>query len=132
MQQLCLQGNQLQVFYGMIYKKWNQNLTTQKERHRLTKNICCPNKSTCCNIRGNPSTTKYRGRIVYYSIDPSQLLEQEKCRTNTNNCSEKYVSGEKKKKRWYKPPQILNNRNHFNYKIFIYVETKKISILMNI
>jgi hypothetical protein len=60
---------------------------------KLTKDICRPNKSTCCNIRGNSSTPKHRGRIIYHSIYPSQLLEQEKCCTYANNCTKTYKSG---------------------------------------
>lgn len=82
-----------QIEHNMHNVRLNFTGSIEKVDRKLTKDICRPNKSTCCNIRGNPSTPKHRGRIIYHSIYPSQLLEQEKCCTYTNNCSKTYMSG---------------------------------------
>lgn len=76
-------------------KIWKQNFLNIKKKSNkpLTKDVCCPNKSTCCNIRCNPSTTKHRSRIIYHSIYSSQLLEQEKCCTNTHDYNKTCMLG---------------------------------------
>lgn len=57
-----------------------------KQQNKLTEDIWCPNESTGCNIRCNSNTAEHRCRIIYYGINSSQLLEQEKRCTNTDDC----------------------------------------------
>lgn len=75
---------------------------------KLTKDICRPYKSTGSNIRGNPSTAEDSSRIIHYSINPSQLLKQEKCCPNTDNCGKTWMSREES----HKKHRITSNRSN--------------------
>ena len=88
MQCMCLQESRLDFLYNEpnpIDKI--QEGKKKKQNKKQTKDICCPNKSACCNVRGYPGTTENSGRIIHYGVDTSQLLEQEKCCAYTYNCS---------------------------------------------